>query len=598
MEVSREVRLEALIEKGEEPFYVTEEYHDFKELQRKINSVLQTLTPREEKVIRKRFGLGDSTDHTLEEIGQDFEVTRDRIRQIEAKALRKLQHRSRTKCLEPFAEGYGDFGKKKRIHLRSNCFTFPLFTGLLPAGETPWPNIVIENDEKYLRRIALMVPFTENPGALLPMTYLAQSKCFTLIDLLKTKQKYAIERKVIKGPHFTDDKWKKITENLSRTHPSKGLLEPPGGSPLPDDPLFPLLKDHLRDWKQSLSFVIETVAETAVYHQVESLIRDDSAFNFTYVRNLFGNANGTPGAISFNLFKSLENVIPHDRYHTSEDFKQADTRIFDWLRSHIDSSIKLHRSLLIKTDGLFSFKASDDILRIVDLFESKKSKIVDKYISLVREARFEREKAKKAELERQKQRDKELLKAAKARMEQARREAQKAEEEFQETLAASTGDEAVEKGLYYEYQNRSYLKAFQLYNRAVNLGNSKAQYILGQKYLYGSGLEMDRPKALSLLQLSAEQGFPDAELILGQLYDSGKILPHNPALAVSYFTRSAQHGHPEGWRRLAEKYEKGEDVSVNLARAEEYYEKAHQCGSVGALFNLYRLKTLRHNENP
>jgi len=66
--------------------------------------VLSTLTPREEKVLRMRFGIGEKSDHTLEEVGQDFSVTRERIRQIEAKALRKLRHPSRAKRLKSFVE--------------------------------------------------------------------------------------------------------------------------------------------------------------------------------------------------------------------------------------------------------------------------------------------------------------------------------------------------------------------------------------------------------------------------------------------------------------------------------------------------------------
>ncbi|WP_305808668.1 sigma-70 domain-containing protein, partial [Staphylococcus epidermidis] len=64
-------------------------------LSEQTRRVLATLTPREEKVLRMRFGIGEKSDHTLEEVGQDFFVTRERIRQIEAKALRKLRHSSR-----------------------------------------------------------------------------------------------------------------------------------------------------------------------------------------------------------------------------------------------------------------------------------------------------------------------------------------------------------------------------------------------------------------------------------------------------------------------------------------------------------------------
>lgn len=73
-------------------------------LSEQTRKVLATLTPREEKVLRMRFGIGEKSDHTLEEVGQDFEVTRERIRQIEAKALRKLRHPTRSKQLKPFVE--------------------------------------------------------------------------------------------------------------------------------------------------------------------------------------------------------------------------------------------------------------------------------------------------------------------------------------------------------------------------------------------------------------------------------------------------------------------------------------------------------------
>ena len=66
--------------------------------------ILATLTPREERVLRMRFGIGMNTDHTLEEVGLQFSVTRERIRQIEAKALRKLKHPSRSKHLKSFLE--------------------------------------------------------------------------------------------------------------------------------------------------------------------------------------------------------------------------------------------------------------------------------------------------------------------------------------------------------------------------------------------------------------------------------------------------------------------------------------------------------------
>ena len=70
-----------------------------------MSRVLGTLTPREERVLRMRFGIGTKSDHTLEEVGQRFSVTRERIRQIEAKALRKLKRPARARVLRSFLEG-------------------------------------------------------------------------------------------------------------------------------------------------------------------------------------------------------------------------------------------------------------------------------------------------------------------------------------------------------------------------------------------------------------------------------------------------------------------------------------------------------------
>ena len=73
-------------------------------LRQSCTAVLATLTPREERVLRMRFGIGMNSDHTLEEVGLHFAVTRERIRQIEAKALRKLKHVNRSKKLRSFLE--------------------------------------------------------------------------------------------------------------------------------------------------------------------------------------------------------------------------------------------------------------------------------------------------------------------------------------------------------------------------------------------------------------------------------------------------------------------------------------------------------------
>jgi len=73
-------------------------------LKEMVTRTLSSLTPREERVLRMRFGIGMPTDHTLEEVGQQFSVTRERIRQIEAKALRKLKHPSRSRIMRAFLD--------------------------------------------------------------------------------------------------------------------------------------------------------------------------------------------------------------------------------------------------------------------------------------------------------------------------------------------------------------------------------------------------------------------------------------------------------------------------------------------------------------
>jgi RNA polymerase primary sigma factor len=74
------------------------------DMKKKIDQILCAPSPKEEKIIRKRFGIGVDAPYTLEEVGQEFDVTRERIRQIEVKAIRKLKHPSRSKWLREFIE--------------------------------------------------------------------------------------------------------------------------------------------------------------------------------------------------------------------------------------------------------------------------------------------------------------------------------------------------------------------------------------------------------------------------------------------------------------------------------------------------------------
>ncbi len=79
-------------------------FRTFAGLKEQTDGVLRTLTQREEEVLRMRFGVGDGAEHTLEEVGRYFNVTRERIRQIESKALRKLRHPTRATRLRPFLD--------------------------------------------------------------------------------------------------------------------------------------------------------------------------------------------------------------------------------------------------------------------------------------------------------------------------------------------------------------------------------------------------------------------------------------------------------------------------------------------------------------
>ena len=82
-----------------------EQHMEREQLRNTLNEALETLAPREAKVLKMRFGIGLGTDHTLEEIGNQFDVTRERIRQIEAKALQKLRNSLKTAKLRSFYEG-------------------------------------------------------------------------------------------------------------------------------------------------------------------------------------------------------------------------------------------------------------------------------------------------------------------------------------------------------------------------------------------------------------------------------------------------------------------------------------------------------------
>lgn len=97
-------KIACLLESDEQKRRALPPHENYEEIEKKeiLSKMLDTLTPRERRIIELRFGLSGENSHTLEEIGADFEVTRDRIRQIEARALRKLRHPSNSRLLRQF----------------------------------------------------------------------------------------------------------------------------------------------------------------------------------------------------------------------------------------------------------------------------------------------------------------------------------------------------------------------------------------------------------------------------------------------------------------------------------------------------------------
>ena len=127
-------------------------------LKEQTDSVLKSLTPREEKVIKMRFGVGDGSEHTLEEVGQNFAVTRERIRQIEAKALRKLRHPLRSRKLRAFprrrhlVECPGHFDSTFRAGHPVRAGAVTLLNGVTDAQSAPSARLATRAPRSEIRR--------------------------------------------------------------------------------------------------------------------------------------------------------------------------------------------------------------------------------------------------------------------------------------------------------------------------------------------------------------------------------------------------------------------------------------------------------------
>ena len=153
-------------------------------LREQTAEVLKTLSPREEKIIKMRFGLQDGSEHTLEEVGQHFAVTRERIRQIEAKALRKLRHPSRSHRLQAFLDATtGEVNSTFRIFLAISLWRRRKIDAAIKdeiefhVGEVP-RTLVLQHTLGSLDGLAARHPqSTKKPGALCRRGAVADARC-------------------------------------------------------------------------------------------------------------------------------------------------------------------------------------------------------------------------------------------------------------------------------------------------------------------------------------------------------------------------------------------------------------------------------------
>lgn len=609
IEVSKDVPLQDLLDHHQEPYYLMDDYHDQKDLKRQIDNVLQTLTPREEKIIRLRFGLDGTDEHTLEEIGEGFEITNERVKQILAKALRKLNHPSRSKRLLAFADGCK---RVEKTPAPASPFTFPVFARnlkhpfntLVPVGETRWPNIVTTFIPRAFKGERLMVPFSRNLGAFLPVTYSAARKHHTLISLLSANHSAAFNRKLLKGPKLTKEEWENLVDGISKTTFSTGLINSAGDQTLPEDPLFQVLMNQLPGWESVTAYVPEKLDET-VFHQIQALEHKTRELRFIYTRNIFGNMHRSLPRIFFSFSRhSAYPLGPSPKNINHEDIVEAQKRLLSWLQTHIGPFIGFELDLINQTEWFFSFREASEVPQIIQSLKDQYRimiKTFRKYIELAGQERAERRKEENRrhveEWKRRKEAERIKYQLALEEEEQRKKE----EIEFQSALITLDAQEALRLAVQNENNLRNLKRAVVLYKLSAEKGDPQAQYRLSQKHLFGLGVPQDIQEAVRLLTMASKQGYPDAELSLAQLYEFGKGVEQNRALSFTYYQLAGLKGHPLALFRLAEIYENGEGVSQNLEQAEAYYEKAVQCGSLGADSRLYQLRIRRgqfHESRP